>query len=189
MPGDEDARFLSAALLVELGMGAVQSRCDSRRPKGAAPGSSLRPRQRSWAAGTTYFARVAPAMPMRITHANDLPRAGHYSNAVEAGGFLFISGQGPWDPATGRVIDGDARAKAVRCLRNVEAVLHRAGATLDGVVKTTAFLERWSDYDALNAAYAEVFPASPPARATLQGTRPPGHLVTIEAVALAPRRS
>lgn len=124
---------------------------------------------------------------MRQTFADSFPRAGHYSSAVEGGGFLFVSGQGPLDPATGRVVDGDFRAKARQCLRNIEAILQASGGSLDDVVKTTVFLQDWGDFAALNEVYAEVFPENPPARSTLQGMRPPGHLLAIEAIAVARR--
>lgn len=116
-----------------------------------------------------------------------LPAAGHYSAAAIGGGLIFVSGQGPMDPRTGGVVEGDFRAKARQCLRNVETALKAAGASLDDVVKTTALLHDWSDFAALNEVYAEFFPTKPPARSTIQGARPPGHQLAIEAIAVAPR--
>ncbi|HWG92588.1 MAG TPA: Rid family hydrolase [Candidatus Thermoplasmatota archaeon] len=124
---------------------------------------------------------------MRQVFGEGIPRAGHYSSAAVGGGFTFVSGQGPLVPETGRVIDGDFRAKARQCLRNIEAVLKSAGGTLDDVVKTTVFLHDWSDFGTLNEVYAEGFPVNPPARSTIQGTRPPGHALAIEAIAIARR--
>lgn len=115
----------------------------------------------------------------------DLAAAGHYSAAAIGGGLVFVSGQGPLDPATGRVVDGDFRAKARRCLLNVEIALEAAGGGLEDVVKTTVFLHDWSDFAAVNEVYAEFFPDRPPARSTIQGSRPPGHQLAIEAVAVA----
>ena len=122
-----------------------------------------------------------------VVHAAGLPAAGHYSSAAIGAGLVFVSGQGPMDPATGRVLEGDFRAKARQCLRNVETALKAAGGSLDDVVKTTVFLHDWSDFAALNEVYAELFPTDPPARSTVQGARPPGHLLAIEAVAVARR--
>lgn len=113
--------------------------------------------------------------------------AGHYSAAAFGAGLIFVSGQGPLDPSTGRPVEGDARAKVRQCLRNVEVALRAAGASLDDVVKTTVFLEDWADFPAVNEVYAEFFPKDPPARSTIQGMRPPGHRVAIEAIAEAPR--
>lgn len=117
-----------------------------------------------------------------------LAAAGHYSAAAVGAGLVFVSGQGPLDPATGRPVEGDFRAKARRALRNVEVALAAAGCGLQDVVKTTVFLEDWADFPALNEVYAEMFPGKPPARSTVQGSRPPGHRLAIEAIAELPRR-
>lgn len=124
---------------------------------------------------------------MRDVVEADLAAAGHYSAAALGAGLIFVSGQGPLDPATRRVVEGDFRAKARRCLFNVEIALKSAGASLDDVVKTTVFLQDWSDFGALNEVYQEFFPEKPPARSTLQGLRPPDHALAIEAIATAPR--
>lgn len=116
-----------------------------------------------------------------------LPAAGHYSSAAIGGGLIFVSGQGPMDPRTGRVVEGDFRAKARQCLSNIELALEAAGGSLDDVIKTTVFLQDWSDFGVLNEVYAEVFPLQPPARSTIQGARPAGHLLAIEAIAVANR--
>ena len=110
--------------------------------------------------------------------------AGPYSPAVRAGDFLFVSGQIPVDPATGDVIAGDTAAQTRRVLDNVELVLRAAGASNTDVVKTTIFLTDLADFAAVNAVYAERFPAPHPARATVQvGALPKGVRVEIEAVA------
>jgi 2-iminobutanoate/2-iminopropanoate deaminase len=111
---------------------------------------------------------------------------GPYSQAVRAGGFVFVSGQIPLNPATGEMVAGGAAAQAERALRSLQAVLEAAGSGLERVVKTTIFLTDLADFAAVNAVYARFFPAEPPARATVQvAALPRGAAVEIEAVALA----
>jgi 2-iminobutanoate/2-iminopropanoate deaminase len=111
---------------------------------------------------------------------------GPYSQAVLAGGFVFVSGQIPLDPATGQLVAGDAAAQAERALISLQAVLEAAGSGLHRVVKTTIFLTDLADFAAVNAVYARFFPAEPPARATVQvAALPRGAALEIEAVALA----
>lgn len=111
---------------------------------------------------------------------------GPYSQAVRAGGLLFVSGQIPLDPATGLVVEGGIGAQAVRVLDSLRAILDAAGSGLDRVVKTTVFLTDLGDFAEVNAVYARYFPESPPARATVQvAALPRGVGIEIEAVALA----
>ena len=124
---------------------------------------------------------------MRQVFGEKHPVSGHYSNAVLGGGLVFVSGQGPLDPKTGKVVEGDFRTLVRQCLRNVEAILADAGCTKDDLVRTTVYLHDWADYQALNEVYAEVFATRPPARSTVQGSRPPGHRLAIEAIAVARR--
>ncbi len=98
---------------------------------------------------------------------------GPYSQAVAAGSLLFVSGQIPIDAATGTLIEGDVAAQTHRVLRNVEAILQAAGATLDDVVRTTVYLADMNDFAAMNEAYATYFHAPAPARATVQAARLP----------------
>jgi len=109
---------------------------------------------------------------------------GPYSQAVRAGGFLFISGQIPIDPATGEVVQGEAAAQADRVLRNIRGILDDSGATLQDVVKTTVFLTDMNDFVAVNEVYGRYFAAEPPARTTVQVSRLPKDVrVEIEAIA------
>ena len=92
---------------------------------------------------------------------------GPYSQAVEAGGFIFTSGQLGINPKTGEF--GDTVEEQARLsLENVKAILEAAGASLDQVVKTTVFLQDMRDFANMNAVYAEFFPENPPARSTVQ---------------------
>ena len=109
---------------------------------------------------------------------------GPYSQAVKAGEFLFISGQIPIDPATGRVVPGDADVQADRVLQNIRNILEDSGASLEGVVKTTIFLADMNDFAVVNEVYARYFDLEPPARATVEVSRLPKDVrIEIEAVA------
>ncbi len=111
---------------------------------------------------------------------------GPYSQAIAAGGLVFVSGQLPLDPATGEMVEGDIAAMTRQIFRNIEAVLAAAGSSLDKIVKTTVFLADLADFQTMNGAYSEFFPAQPPARSTVQVARLPRDArVEIEVVALA----
>jgi 2-iminobutanoate/2-iminopropanoate deaminase len=115
----------------------------------------------------------------------DAPAAiGPYSQAVEAGGFVFLSGQIPLDPATGKLVEGDVVAQTERVLDNLHAVLCAARLGFGHVVKTTIYLTDLASFPQVNEAYAKRFPAEPPARATVQvAALPRGALVEIDAIA------
>src|SRR5579875_2388753 len=99
---------------------------------------------------------------------------GPYVQAVRAGGFLFLSGQIPLDPATGALIaDTDIAQQTERVFRNLEAVLQAAGSSLAAAVKTTVYLADLNDFAAMNAAYARFFQQNPPARSTVEVSRLP----------------
>ena len=104
----------------------------------------------------------------------DAPKAiGPYSPAIRAGQLLFVSGQVPIDPATGDVIHGDVQAQTRRVLDNIGALLKAGELSFADVVRTTVFLADMSDFAAMNEVYATYFPATPPARATVQVARLP----------------
>lgn len=112
---------------------------------------------------------------------------GPYVQAVRAGGFLFLSGQIPLDPATGAlVVDADIAQQTERVMKNLEAVLAQAGSGLAAAVKTTVYLADLNDFAAMNAAYARFFPQNPPARSTVEVSRlPRGARIEIDLIALA----
>ena len=122
---------------------------------------------------------------MKFVSSDKAPKAiGPYSQAVEAGGFLFASGQVNLDPATGALVPGDIRAAVTRCLDNIAAVLAAAGLGLSDVVKTTVFLRRMEDFAVMNEVYAERFAEHRPARSTVAvADLPKGAPVEIEAIA------
>ncbi len=109
---------------------------------------------------------------------------GPYSQAIEANGFVFASGQIPLDPATGAFVPGGVAEQAEQALKNLGAVLSAAGCTLEDVVKTTVFLTDMGDFAAVNEVYARFFTADCPARSAVQvGALPKGALVEVEAIA------
>jgi 2-iminobutanoate/2-iminopropanoate deaminase len=111
---------------------------------------------------------------------------GPYSQAVRAGGLVFVSGQIPIDPATGQFVAGDVASQTRRVLENLKAVLEAAGTRLDRVVRTTIFLRDINDFPRMNEVYATFFPSEPPARSTLQaGALPKGAAVEVDAIAIA----
>ncbi len=115
------------------------------------------------------------------------PKAiGAYSQAIKAGGFLFLAGQVAVDPATGQLLEGDVRAQTERVLKNISAVLESAGSSLEKAVKTTVYLKNMSDFAEMNEVYARFFKVNPPARSTVEVARLPRNmLVEIDVIALA----
>ncbi len=101
------------------------------------------------------------------------PAIGPYSQAIRAGGLLFVSGQIPLDPATGQMVEGDLAAQTHRVFQNLGAILAAAGATFDHVVRTTVYLADMNDFPAMNEVYATYFASPAPARATVQAARLP----------------
>jgi 2-iminobutanoate/2-iminopropanoate deaminase len=121
----------------------------------------------------------------KIISTSNAPKAvGPYSQAVEANGFLFLSGQVPLNPATGALVEGGIEAQTEQVLKNMEAILKEAGLSFENVVKTSCFLADINDFQSFNAIYATRFTENQPARSTFQvGKLPLGALVEIEAIA------
>ncbi|MHB1457686.1 MAG: RidA family protein [Armatimonadota bacterium] len=109
---------------------------------------------------------------------------GPYSQAVKVGGFMFLSGQIPIDPASGNLIHGDTAAQTEQVISNIIEVLGEAGASLADVVKTTVFITDMNDFAQMNAVYSKYFDSDPPARSTIQVARLPKEAsVEIEVIA------
>jgi 2-iminobutanoate/2-iminopropanoate deaminase len=127
-------------------------------------------------------------MPRNIISTDKAPQAiGPYSQAVTASGrFVFCSGQIPLDPSTGALVGaGDIRQATERVMKNLEAILHAAGASFADVVKTTIYLVDLSHFAVVNEVYGAFFPTTPPARVTVQvAALPKGAQVEIDAVAV-----
>jgi len=110
---------------------------------------------------------------------------GPFSQAVRAGGLLFVSGQIPMDPRTRELSTGGLPEQAELVLRNLSAVLEAGGSSLGKVVKVGVFLKDMSQFAAFNEVYARFFPGAPPARTTVEAARLPKEiLVEIDAIAV-----
>lgn len=108
---------------------------------------------------------------------------GPYSQAIDAGSFVFISGQIPVNPETGNIAEG-ITAQTAQSIANIKAILAEAGLTIDNVVKTTVFLADMGDFAAMNAVYAENFTSPFPARSAVAVKELPKQvLVEIEVIA------
>ena len=95
-----------------------------------------------------------------------------YSQAVKAGGLVFVSGQGPFDPKTGEVVGTTIQEQTGQCLRDIEAILRSAGSSLEHAVSATWILGEESDFAGMNEEWGKWFPKDPPAR---QGAKLPIH--------------
>lgn len=123
-------------------------------------------------------------MNRTVIHTPQAPAAiGSYSQGIATDTLLFISGQLPIDPSTGKMIDGDIAAKTRQILENISAIAKEAGCELKNTVKTTIFLTDLADFQAVNGAYGGFFPAAPPARSTIQvAALPLGSNIEIECI-------
>ena len=123
----------------------------------------------------------------QVIHTDSAPAAiGPYSQAIQIGDLLFVSGQVPIDPSTGAIVEGDVKAQAQQSLNNLKAILNAAGTNMGAVVKTTVFLADMNDFAAMNEVYAQFFQEPFPARSAVQVARlPKDAKVEIEAIALA----
>jgi len=122
----------------------------------------------------------------KIIHTDNAPVAvGPYSQAVKVNGILYISGQVPLDPATGKVVPGGIREQTARVLENTGAILEEAGYTYGDVVKTTCLLSDMVNFTAMNEVYAKYYPEEQPARAAFAVRELPlGALIEIETIAV-----
>ena len=126
---------------------------------------------------------------MKAIHTDKAPKAiGPYSQTIEAGGLVFVSGQLPVNPSTGEFAEGGIKEQTRQSLTNAQQVLQAAGTDLSRVVKTTVFLSDMDNFGAMNEVYAEFFSQPFPARSAFAvRTLPKGALVEIECIAEAQR--
>ena len=110
---------------------------------------------------------------------------GPYSQGIIAGNFIFVSGQVPLDPKTGKMVEGTVSQQTEQVLKNMQAILEAAGAGLKDVVKCTVFLKDMNTFSEMNQKFAEFFKDNPPARAAIEAARLPRDVgVEIEAIAI-----
>jgi len=121
----------------------------------------------------------------QIIYTPNAPAAlGPYSQAVETNGMLFISGQVPIDPETGKVIEGGITEQTEQAMKNIEAILNEAGYTFANVIKSTCLLSDMANFAEMNTVYGKYYPENPPARAAFAVKELPlGVLVEIETIA------
>ena len=107
-------------------------------------------------------------MNKKAIHSDNAPAAiGSYSQAIQSGNFVFLSGQIPLDPATMEIVDGDFEARARRVFLNLQSVAEAAGGTLDQIVKLNVYLTDLDNFAGVNAVMAEFFEEPYPARAAV----------------------
>ena len=127
---------------------------------------------------------------MKAISTDKAPAAiGPYSQAIEANGFVYVSGQLPINPATGQFPEGGIKEQTRQALLNAQAILRGAGLGLCNVVKTTVLLSNIADFGAMNEVYASMFSAPFPARSAFAAKDlPKGALVEIECIAAVDKR-
>jgi 2-iminobutanoate/2-iminopropanoate deaminase len=124
-------------------------------------------------------------MKKQVIKTEKAPKAiGPYSQAIQAGNFLFLSGQIPLDPKTGELVKGDIQQQTQQVLENIKGVLESQKLRMENVVKMTIFLKDIGNFNQVNEVYATYFPSSPPARSTVEVAKLPKDAdIEIEAVA------
>ena len=122
---------------------------------------------------------------MNVINSQYAPAAiGPYSQATEFNGIIFVSGQLPIDPATGKLVEGDVKAMTRQSMNNIKAILEAAGSSMDKILKTTVLVKDLGAFGEINAAYGEFFPGQAPARACFEvAGLPKGAMIEIEAIA------
>ncbi|MGO8947941.1 MAG: RidA family protein [Ktedonobacterales bacterium] len=119
-----------------------------------------------------------------IVHTDAAPTSATYSQAVKAGGLVFVAGQGPIDPTMGAIVGTTIQEQTAQCLKNVTAILQAAGSSLEKAVSATFILADPDDFAGMNEEWAKWFPTEQPAR---QGARLPltGFKISIALIAEA----
>jgi 2-iminobutanoate/2-iminopropanoate deaminase len=112
-------------------------------------------------------------MKQKVATTNAPQAIGPYSQAIQLGNLLFVSGQIPIDPQTGNLVQGDIEAQTRQVMENLKAVVAAAGMTLADALKATCFLKSMGDFTTFNGVYAGYFGDTPPARETVEVARLP----------------
>jgi 2-iminobutanoate/2-iminopropanoate deaminase len=136
-------------------------------------------------AGCAGASRIQEGTVRKAIQTDNAPKPiGPYSQAIVEGDFIFLAGQGPTNPATGKVEMGDVTSETKQTFANMKAILEAAGSSLDKVVKCNVYLRDIKDFAAMNEVYKTMFQPPYPARTTIQaGALPGGIAVEIECVA------
>lgn len=119
---------------------------------------------------TIIYAGAKPIMSRQVIQTDAAPKSPVYSQAIKSGGFIYVSGQGPFDPVTGEVVGATIQEQTAQSLKNIEAILKAGGSSLDRVVSATFILADPDDFAGMNEEWAKWFPVDPPAR---QGAKLP----------------
>jgi 2-iminobutanoate/2-iminopropanoate deaminase len=129
-------------------------------------------------------------MKKKVIQTEKAPAAiGPYSQAVQVGNLIFLSGQIPADPMTGKLVEGGIRQQTQRVLENIKGILESKKLGMEDVVKVTIFLRGMENFNTVNEVYATYFPSSPPARSTIGVANLPRNAeIEMEAIALVPGR-
>ena len=123
---------------------------------------------------------------LEVIHTDKGPAAiGPYSQAIKAGGFVYVSGQLPFVPETGELLEGTVAQKCAQAAKNIAAILEAAGSGMDKVVKTTVFLTDLADFAEVNAAYAKHFVSTPARECVQVAALPKGSVLEISVIAEA----
>jgi 2-iminobutanoate/2-iminopropanoate deaminase len=125
-------------------------------------------------------------MKKKVIETDKAPKAiGPYSQAIQAGNLLFLSGQIPINPKTGEMTDGEIRQQTRQALENMKGLLESQGLSMEDVVKVTIFLKDIGNFGQVNEVYATYFSSSPPARSTVEVAKLPRNAaIEIEAIAM-----
>jgi 2-iminobutanoate/2-iminopropanoate deaminase len=137
--------------------------------------------------GKSWGILMSDSQKIEIHHPDKKVSTGAYSAGVLWDGWLFVSGQGPLDLASGEVLRGTVEEETRATLANIDKILRAAGCTSADVVKCTCHLSRIEDFDAFNSEYARYFQGIRPARTTVQSVLWGGIKVEIDCIARAPR--
>lgn len=126
-------------------------------------------------------------MARQVVRTSNAPQpAGPYSQGIKVGNLLFVSGQAPLDPGTGKMAGNDIESQTRQVLRNVKAIVEASGFNLSDVVKLSVFLRNADDFRKMNEVYKTFFPEDPPTRTTVEARLPGADmLIMIDAVAYA----
>lgn len=124
-------------------------------------------------------------MPIEAIFTEKAPKpVGPYNQAIKAGSFLYVSGQIPMDPSTGKLVEGSFAGKVRRVLDNIKSIVEAAGGTLDDIVKVTVYIKDIEKFGDFNKVYSEYFSRRPPARVVVEVSNLPLNVdLEVEAVA------